>query len=223
MNRKKSFFFLVSALFGLASPIAEAQVNLKAGYNISFMSDPGMNEVIQSFGDRQDYTKSFNKLTWLHGFETGIRYKTGVSAFELTYQNAYQQLKAKGDLNGGTMPYTDKIKVSIQSGGIGYYASGEVFGLGADFQFQWYRTKVELTEPISTFKDVQEMKGMRFYCMLTLKGSGSIDASLQPYFVLPFGKFDHDPLSLFLNQEAGPAAKKWNRFGFTFLFYNGEK
>jgi hypothetical protein len=223
MNRKKSLVFFVVAFIGLLAPPINAQVNLKAGYNISFLSDPGMNEIIQTFEDQQDYKTGYDKFSWLHGFETGLRVKTGASAFELTYQNGYQQLKAKGELNGGTMPYTEKIKISIQSAGFGYYATGEVFGMGADLQYQWYRTKVELAEPVLEFKHIQEMWGMRFYCVLTLKGSGSIDAAIQPYYILPFGKYDHDPLSLFLNQETGPAAKKWNRFGLTFLFYNGDK
>jgi hypothetical protein len=223
MNRKKTIFFFVSAFLAFFSSPANAQVNLKAGYNISFLSDQGMNEVIETFENQQDYTSSFDKFSWLHGFETGLRYKTGVSAFELTYQNGYQPLRAKGELNGGTMPYTDRIKISVQSAGIGYYASGEVFGMGADLQYQWYRTKVELAEPVNNFKDIQEMWGMKFYCVLTLQGSGGIDAALQPYFILPFDTYDHDPLSLFLNQVPGPAPKKWTRFGLTFLFYNGQK
>jgi len=223
MNRKKTLVFFVATFIVFLAPLIKAQVNLKAGYNISFLSDPGMNEVIQTFEDQQDYTSGYDKLSWLHGFETGVRIKSGVSAIELTYQNGYQQLKAKGELNGGSMPYVEKIKISIQSAGFGYYASGELIGLGADIQYQWYRTKVELAEPDLEFKDIQEMWGMKIYGVLTLRGSGGIDAALQPYFILPFGKYDHDPLSLFLNQEAGPEAKKWNRFGLTFLFYNGDK
>jgi len=223
MNRKKTYVFFAAVFFGCLLTPLKAQVNLKAGYNISFLSDPGMNEVIQTFEDQQDYSSDYDKFSWLHGFETGLRVKSGVSAFEITYQNGYQRLRAKGDLNGGTMPFTDEIKISVQSAGIGYYASGEIFGMGTDVQYQWYRTKVELADPVIKFRDIQEMWAMKFYCVLTLRGSGGIDAALQPYFILPFGKYDHDPLSLFLNQETGPAAKKWNRFGLSFLFYNGDK
>jgi hypothetical protein len=223
MNRRKAFVFLLAAFFGFLSSPVNAQVNLKAGYNISFLSDPGMNQVIQAFEDKQSYTSSYNTFSWLHGFETGLRFKTGIHAFELTYQNGYQILKAKGEVNGTSVPYTDKIKLSVQTGAIGYYVTGEIFGMGADVQYQWYRTKVELAEPVNKFKEIQEMMGMKFYCVLTLEGSGGIDAALQPYFILPFDAYNHDPLSQFLNQEAGPEPKKWTRFGLTFLFYNGQK
>src|SRR6187402_2204048 len=130
MNRKKTLVFFVAAFIVFLAPPIKAQVNLKAGYNISFLSDPGMNEVIQTFEDQQDYKSGYDKLSWLHGFETGLRVKTGASAFELTYQNGYQQLKANGELNGGSLPYKEVIKISVQSAGFGYYASGEVFGMG---------------------------------------------------------------------------------------------
>ncbi len=67
------------------------------------------------------------------------------------------------------------------------------------------------------------MLGMKFYLMFTLTGSGNIDAVLQPYFLLPFDTYDPNPLSQFLNQESGPAGKKWSRFGLSILFYNGAK
>lgn len=214
---------MIAAFFGFLLPPVNAQVNLKAGYNISLVSDPGFNQVIEAFSVTQPYTAPFNKLSWMHGFEAGFRFKADVHAFELTYQNAYQPLKAKGDLSSGNDPYTDKIKMGIQTGAIGYQVTGEVFGLGTDLQYQWYTSKVELDGAPEKFKHVQKMLALKCYLMFTLKGSGGIDAALQPYFVLPFDTYDLDPLSQFLNQEAGPSGKKWIRFGLSVLFYNGNK
>lgn len=214
---------MIAAFFGFLLPPVNAQVNLKAGYNISLVSDPGLDQVIDAFSVTQQYSSPFNKLSWMHGFEAGFRFKMDVHAFELTYQNAYQPLKAKGDLNSGNGPYTDKIKLGIQTGAIGYQVTGEVFGLGTDLQYQWYISKVELDGAPEKFKHVQKMLALKFYLMFTLKGSGGIDAALQPYFVLPFDTYDLDPLSLYLNQAEGPSGKKWIRFGLSVLFYNGNK
>lgn len=223
MNRKKPYVLLLAAFFGFFSPPVNAQVNLKAGYNISLVSDPGMNEVISLFSASQPYTSSFDKLGWIHGFEAGLRFKSDIHAFELSYQTGYQHLKAKGDLAGDAGEYTDKIKLAVHSGGIGYQVTGEVVGLGADLQYQLYNTRAELTQATSGFKNIQKMLAMKFYLMFTLTGSGGVDAAIAPYYVLPFETYDLDPLSLYLNQQPGPAGTKWTRFGLSILFYNGEK
>lgn len=223
MNLSISISAILAAFFGfLLSPV-NAQVNLKAGYNISLLSDPGLDQVVEVFSGTQPYTTPFNKLSWMHGFEAGLRFKADVHAFEITYQNAYQPLHAKGDLNDGNGPYTDKIKLGIQSGAIGYQVTGDVFGIGTDLQYQWYTTRVELAGVTEKYKQVQNMLALKCYLMFTLEGSGFVDAALQPYFVLPFDTYDLDPLSQYLNQEAGPAGKKWIRFGLSVLFYNGNK
>jgi len=223
MNRRKTFVFVLAALFGLLSLPGNAQANLKAGYNFSIVSDLGLNQVIETFSATQPYTSSFNKFSWMHGFEAGLRVKADIHAFEITYQNGYQPLTAQGDFNDGSGSYKDKIRLGLQSGAIGYQVTGEMFGLGTDLQYQWYTTRVESGHTGAKYKNVQEMLAMKFYLMLTLQGSGNVDAALQPYFVLPFDVYDADPLSQYLNQVPGPEGKKWTRFGLTILFYNGNK
>ena len=223
MNRSISISAILVAFLGFLLPPVDAQVNIKAGYNISLVSDPGVNQVVEKFSNSQSYTSAFNKFSWMHGIEIGFRFKSDVHAFEITYQNAYELLKAKGDLHDGNGPYTDKIRLGIQSGAIGYQVTGEVFGVGADLQYQWYTSKVDLKNATDKFKHTQNMLALKCYLMFTLEGSGVVDAALQPYFVLPFDNYDLDPLSQYLNQKAGPAGKKWTRFGVSILFYNGNK
>ncbi len=200
----------------------QAQVNLKAGYNISFISDPGLNEVISTFSESQSYDRGFKKVSWLHGLEAGIRFKADIHAFELTYQSAYQALRAEGTIQPESITYTDKINMSVNSIAAGYQLAGDFAGGGVDLQYQRYNAKVR-QEGQDEFRDVQEMWGMKVYMMLTLQGSGSIDAAIQPYVVIPFGQYETDPLSQYLNQEPGPEGKKWTRVGITLLFYNGGK
>lgn len=214
---------MLATLLGLFHSSISAQINIKAGYNFSLVSDPGLDQVIGTFSATQDYTKSFEKLSWMHGFEGGLRLKSDVHALELTYQGDYRRLKAEGQLVGAPDPYTDKINLAIHSGGIGYQVAGDVFGVGTDFQYQWYITKVTLANEVDVFKDVQTMMALKFYLMFTLKGSNGIDAALQPYYVLPFETYDIDPISQYLNQQDGPEVRKWDHFGLTILFYNGGK
>ena len=226
MSRKMSSFSLSAVvlllfIFPEFSDV-QAQVNLKAGYNFSMMSDPGLNQVISTFTENQSYDRGFKKVSWLHGLEAGIRFKADIHAFELTYQSAYQALSANGTLQPESVTYTDKINMSVNSISGGYQLAGDFVGGGLDLQYQRYNARVRL-EGQDEFRNTQEMWGLKFYMMLTLEGSGNIDAAVQPYVVVPFGLYETDPLSLYLNQEPGPEGKKWMRVGFTLVFYNGGK
>lgn len=218
----KAYILSILAVVSLPLSNMQGQVNLKAGYNLSFMSDPGLNQVISTFNVSQDYTRTFNKVGWLQGFEGGVRFKADIHAFELTYQSAYQALNAEGQILPGPETYTDKINVAVNSLALGYQLSGDFVGGGVDIQYQRYKSRVRLLDE-DQYKDIQEMWGMKFYLMLTLEGSGYVDAAIQPYYVLPFDAYDINPISQYLNQEDGPAGKKWTRVGITFVFYNGGK
>jgi hypothetical protein len=162
-------------------------------------------------------------VDWLHGFEMGSRFKSGVHALELTYQGAYQAMKASGDLNGGSIPFSDKMRFQLHSGGVGYQAQGERAGIGFDFQFQWYITKAELNPGEIGFKDVQNMTAAKFYFTVVFPGTQGVDLAVQPYYLLPFDSYDPDPLRRFLSLSETYGREKWTRFGLTVVFYNGEK
>ena len=223
MHTQKRNILSLAVIWSLCLLPLAAQVNLKAGYNFSLVSDPGLNSVIDQYNSTQTYTRSFGHFSWAHGLEAGLRFKADVHAFELAYMGAYEVIKAQGDLSGGAGTYTDKLRFSINSASFGYNVSGEVFGVGADVQYQWYRSRAELTARDQDFNHVQNMWAMKFYMQFTLHGQNAIDAVLQPYYVLPFDYYDLEPLSQYLNQEPGPAGDKWTRIGLSMLFYNGRR
>ncbi len=221
MYSTKAIPILLLAFFGCFSSPVDAQINLKSGYNFSIPSADGLNEVIRSWNQKQSYTSSFHKLTWLHGFEAGIRFRTGVHALELTYQGAYNVLKAEGTDNNEA--FTDKIKIAVHSGAIGYQVADGLFGAGVDLQYQFYKDKFEGGLSGDVFKDVQKMTALKAYFMFTLQGGQGIDMALQPYYILPFTEFDAQPLANYFQVETSEKKEKWIRFGLTVLFYNGKK
>lgn len=226
MNRvsaclKVSVFSLLVAIGSLSGNLI-AQVNIKAGYNFSVLTDPGLNQVISTFNNSQQYSRSFRQVNWLHGFEGGLRFKSDIHAFELSYQSAYQAMSAEGHLLPELDSLTDKINISVNTLAAGYQVSSGLIGGGMDVLYQFYNSRVRLSGK-DQFKDRQEMWGMKFYLMFTLEGSGYIDAAIQPYFVLPLDTYNNDPVSQYLNQEAGPPADKWTRIGISIIFYNGNK
>lgn len=221
MLRPKATLFLLSAFFGFFSSPADAQVNLKTGYNFSILSDPGVDQIIRSYNDLIGYSSGFGNLRWMHGFEAGLRFKSGFNALEFSYQGGYQSLKAEG--KNGDVIYTDKLRFAIHSLAVGYQASDRLWGLGTDLQYQFYKTKFTAGLPVEDFKNWQSMLALKFYLMLTLKGRKGVDMALQPYYVLPFKEYDPDPLAQYLNVEPITSHDRWHRFGISLLFYNGAK
>jgi len=206
---------------GLFFSPANAQVNLKTGYNFSILSIPGVDQIVASYNETQPYSSPFKKLSWLHGLEAGLRYKADLHAVELTYQAAYQTLKATGKPSG--QEYTDKMKFAIHSLGIGYQVSDRVFGAGTDIQYQFYKVKFTPGQNENVFRNDQNMLALKFYFMLVLKGDKGVDMSIQPYYILPFESYDLSPTAQYLQVELAETQDRWRRFGLSLLFYNGEK
>ena len=223
MNRPQAILALLAALIGYFSSPTNAQVNLKSGYNISFLSTPGLNQVISDINASRPYQDPFPSLSWLHGFELGIRFKSESNAFELSYQGAYQNTKAKGDFNGGSEPFTDKLRFQTHSMGAGYQLCGDRAGIGAEFLYQWYITKAEWSPGPAKFKDVQNMTATRVYFMVIFPGIHGVDFVVEPYYLLPFDDYDPSPLAQFAELSGPYGQDNWSRFGISLLFYNGEK
>lgn len=221
MTIPKAIAGLLAVLFGLFSSPTNAQINLKTGYSISLVSDPVVNDVIDQYNQSHHYTKELKNLKWMHGFEAGLRYKSGPHAFELSYMGAYRHFRGYfTNPNGGNDLY-DKIGFDIHAGGLGYQLSDGFFGIGADLQYQWYVTKSELILPYRTFKEVQTMWATKIYMMLILEGSSNVHFVLEPYYVIPSGTYDSRPLQQFLETNVSQDQHRWDRWGITLLFYNG--
>ena len=221
MNYPKATNLLLLVFFGLFSSPVDAQVNLKSGYNISIISVPALDQVLSSYNQTSGYATDFAKLKWLHGFEAGLRLKADVHALELTYQGAYQTLKA--NYFDADQEFSDRVRFAVHSVAIGYQASDRKFGAGTDLQYQFYKVKLVPDQNGNDYRNIQNMFALKFYFMFNFKGRQGVDMALQPYYILPFKEYDLQPFAQRLSVEPSPNNDRWNRFGLTILFYNGEK
>ena len=223
MNLPKAIVWLLAVFFGLSSPV-NAQLNLKTGYSISFLQDASVDHIIQAYSQGKTYSKNFKDLTWLHGFEAGLRWKTGVHALELTYLGGYQRLRATATNPSGGEDLTDKLKFNVHSAGIAYQISRDFIGAGFEMQRQWYITGAEVKQPDLNFKHTQAMWAKQVYLMFNFEGSGSVSMTIKPYYIFPSEAYDCLPLRDFLETNGSDLElNKWNRFGVTLLFYNGQQ
>ena len=223
MTIPRAIHGLLALFFGILSLVVDAQVNLKTGYSISLNSDEAIDNIIAEHNQSTINSEKFKNLRWMHGFDTGLRYKSGPNAFELSYLGAYRHLRAEYPNPLGGNQLVDKLKFDVHSAGFSYQLSEGYFGGGVEIQYQWYVTKATLTQPDRKFKDVQKMWGTKLYLMLILGGAGDVALVIEPYYIIPHGTYDSQPLQQFLETPSTQDQNKWTRFGISFLFYNGRQ
>jgi hypothetical protein len=218
MNHPKGILWLLGVLLGLLSLPVVAQINLKTGYNFSWLPDPGTEQLINVYRS-PEHTRPFPGFDWLHGFEAGIRYKAEMHALELGYQGGYRSLRADGTSMTDGTAFTDKLKFAVHSGTFGYVVSGDVFGMGAALQHQWYKTTYKPGNPAAEYQSTQSMWAYSFFMTFTLAGRNQIDMVIKPYYTIPDKPFENKPVG----PDIDFPNRKWNRIGISLIFYNGPK
>lgn len=221
MTFPKAIAGLLTVIFGFFSLSISAQVNVKAGYSFSLVSDDNIDQLIREVNQAGDYDRDYKNLRWVHGFDVGVRFKSGAHALELGYLGGYRHLIAHINNPAGGNDLKDKLIFDTQAACMGYQLSDEHFGIGAELQYQWYITKAKLTLPDRSFKDVQEMWATKLYLMVILEGSGSVTAVIEPYVILPTKGYNAQPIQEYMETTINSSQNKWTRFGLSFLFYNG--
>lgn len=221
MTFPKAIPGLMAIFFGFFSLPGNAQVNVKAGYSFSLVHDDAIDQLVDEVNQAGTYDRDYKNLRWLHGFDFGLRFKSGLHALEIGYLGAYRHLVAHTNDPTGGNDIKDKLIFDTESACLGYQLSDEHFGLGVELQYQWYITKAKLKLPERSFKDVQEMWATKLYLMLILEGSGSVTAVIEPYYILPTKGYNAQPLQEYLETTIHPSDNRWTRFGLSFLFYNG--
>jgi hypothetical protein len=221
MYPAKAIMILLWVFFGFFSSPADAQVNLKTGYNIAYVNAPDLNEIIKSYDEEKNYENGLGKVTLLHGFQAGLRFKTGMHAIEAGYMGSYSVLK--GSYMDAGQEFIDRLSLSLHTASVGYQASDRAFGAGTDLHYTFYKIKFREDQTGSVFRNIQNSFALKFYLMINLRGDKGVDMSIQPYYILPFTKYDLAPLAEHLQQELPDAENRWYRIGLSLLFYNGKK
>jgi|GEM_PF-1241750 len=221
MTFHKAVTCLLVLFFGILSLPIIGQINIKAGYSFSLVHDDAIDQLVDEVNQANDYEHNLKNLRWMHGFDVGLRFKSGPHALELSYLGGYRHLLGTNPNPGGGSDIKDKLIFDTESFGLGYQLSDNHFGMGAELQYQFYYTKAKLTLPDQSFKDIQKMWATKLYLMVILEGSGSVTAVIEPYYILPTKGYDPQPLQHFMETTINPTNNKWTRFGLSFLFYNG--
>lgn len=214
--------WLGALAFCLISFLSFGQLNLTAGYSLSFLDASTHDAIIQmheeSLGDA--YTEKFKPLDVLHGLDLGIEYRWESVAWEVGWRVKRNRQVGSGNYMG--TPFTNKLRYSM---GSFYTGIVQYFGpvrLSATVDYNYIRNHLEFARPAveAIFKD--DSWGSVFSLGVVLNGSGPVSIGLLPFIQKNWSDFNLGPVQAALNGTSGsPVKESYFNYGITIMFLNG--
>ena len=188
------------------------------------MEPDKINEIISRFNDDKPFLEQpLNEINFLSGLELGLRYRIGISAFEIGWGSGSAEAEAFGTDNG--TPFQEAMTTSFRTYSIGVDNFLGDFGFGASLG----NRRLKITTDISGFdrdRTVMTDTGLssRFHIFYQVK-SNSVSLTLKPYIEIPWDSYNVSAL----NKEYFPDSTipddafdtDITIFGISLLFYNG--
>jgi hypothetical protein len=210
--------------------LIHAQINLKAAYRLVITDPTVFNGILQEHNriirDDQaiNYSKEFQDLKLMNGFDLGLRYKVPGVAFEAGWGNTRRQLRADGQkLTGNSFENT--ITTTINSVSAGVFPTFGPLSFGGTISYNYLKIKTEFEEPGigTTLKD--NAWSSRFSLSYNFKSKGMIGVAIRPYVEFYWSEYDISKLNQSINDPEPPPTSPFKEtfasWGISFIVYNG--
>ncbi len=214
----------VTPIFCLLLSASFAQINLTAGYTLSFLDAPGQNGVIAAHEATlsESYRQHFKQLNVLHGLDLGLEYRWDSFALQAGWR--VKRNRQEGSGTHTSVPFTNKLEYSMASF---YTAAVQYLGpvrLSASIDYNYIRNKVNFQQPAveTVFKD--NSWGSEFSMGLVLQGSGPVALLVAPFVQFNWANYDLGPMQTALTEiQSGPVHEDYFNYGIGIYFLNGPK
>jgi len=203
-----------------------AQFNVKVAYSIGFSSPETNNKIINEFNlqNAEVIALEMKDLGILHGIALGARYKLGAGAFELSWENLGQSVRAVGE-NINTTLFQEEVFYSFNQLSLGYENYFGIVGLGGALGFNKIRIKSKIAN--SDFKEqlvADSQLTFRFNLSLNFDNSNAVTFAIKPFIQFPLSDLDIGTLAEELEvSNQGEYKESFPMMGISFIFYNGSQ
>ena len=214
---------VISIALLLSISSANAQWNIKVGYNLGFMSMSENDDIMDTYNSgTPDLEESMPYLRTLHGLELGIRYKLDIAAFELSWSNTGRDREALiKDPSDGSI-YDKQLGYSFNTFSFAMENIYGNYGYGANIGWNIMKVKTNIGTSSNKQNILKEnYLSSKFYLMWNSEGSGSLSVSIRPYVQLAWDSVDLSDINFNLNGVEGEISAKPLVYGISLLFYNG--
>ncbi len=217
-------FFLLLAFY-LMSYQSKAQLNLQVGYGLGFLNLPETEKLFTEYKLQNAWLNgSFQKMNCLNGFVVGVRQSWVGFSMGLNWKYRFADTKVEGTDPVSNLAYTKELFFNLQSYSLSLESGGGWFRLGTSLDYNSLYIKERHTgsnDKVAVSREHQW--GSQFYININFPASTSCQISLQPYYFLPWEKFDLNGLKNDLQISAEPASRKesFSHFGISLILSNG--
>ncbi len=231
MKCKYSIVFLFTLVCCLCKTM-HAQYNLKVGIGSKYVLAPNYNAMLGVYnednGSLYNLEQGLKNLNFVNGVHLGIRRKTGLISYELSWEYLSSQSTTFGEdtLTGALFEQTLYYTVIDTYLGIDYSAS-DLFSYGITLGPRSMRIRRDIgnsDNKINMTKNGNPQWTSKIYAQIILGGRSTIRFALRPYFEYAWTKLDVSTVRDDLNINFTDTTEEpFHSFGLTLLFYNGPK
>jgi hypothetical protein len=201
-----------------------AQLNLKAGYNLSFLDAPGYNAIVEAHNLFMDdtYIDPFKPLDILHGLDLGLEYRWEALALEAGWRIKRNRQVASGST--AQRAFTNKLNCSLGSFYVGLVQYYGPVRIASSVDFNYKNTKIDFENPSTLHVIKDNSWGSTFSLGYVIPGKGGISIVLAPYVQLHWSDYELDELQMRLTElNTPPPQDDFLNYGITLYFLNGPR
>lgn len=218
MKIQRIHLALLAFMIGMTT--AQAQFNIKVGYNIGYAQTPNIDAMFKAFDTKTPLDNTLSRVGLLHGFDLGVRYRWYDISFELGTTRLSSKSKALGTLDGEKIE--NKWTTSVNNYHLGVSQHIKNFSFGGEISRQNFKMK-NFNTVSETDTEITSQKDWALKVFLQFETSSEMNSiAIRPFYQFSLGDYDISdiPNQLDVNYT-GATNEKIGIFGLSIIIFNG--
>jgi len=215
------FLSLLCSFLFSASLIA--QINIQVGYGLSFMDLAENTQILQKYNASNAWLNTgFGAVKVLNGLQIGLRYsgRMGSCGFNWTYGQA--NTKAEGINPSDNLEYNRRVYYKLESYNFLLETGGQWIQFGTSINLNSLSIKDKFSPNTNKTQITRQTSwGSQFHITIGLSNGSVCRIALQPYYFLPWERFDLTPFEHALKVSISIQFSNFKHFGIRLLLLNG--
>jgi hypothetical protein len=223
-SKKNILFFLFLVPF-----LAQAQINIIVGYDLSFKKPQEVNAAITRYNNENVLSKKMPQVVNMNGLDLGLSYRLDFLILEGHYITRFKTVGSQQTTATETLK--NYVKLNDQSFSFGAMAGLGKLGVGAAWEHHGFRFSKKFSGDkrfVEAFDPTLKYSTLNLFFDFHYKMNPQLGFHARPYYQFSLGGDDVSQnaldKNLLLNPQAATESNtNWGYFGIKLLFSNGKQ
>lgn len=202
---------------------AQAQLNVKVGYNAQYTNFKNTNLLLRQFNNTyaSQLTETFQNFHFMHGIELGLRYHINEKlALDGGITSLFTGNNGSSRNINGTIT-SDEWRISNRNFNFGFENYYNGFGFGLHLLSSNWKYLKDFPGASDKQKVIDEnILSVKINLILQVT-SGKNSFALRPYIALPMADLDITEMNVLLHNSNANTSEKLMSYGLAIVFFNG--